>query len=448
MAISIVNGNRGTATEKVDDTSLTFNPSGTLSVGNYGLLAAVVDNQSTSEGETNELSVTDTSGNTWVKLREQTEANTAADTGVTIALFLALIETQLTTGSTIAVSLDNGGSVAKGAGLAELSVAAGQILALSTSGDVGTNGAAQTSYSAALSGLSNVAGLYIGMAGAEEEVDASVTLDASYTALGFGSIGSGTAGAVVSNVRARVGTLANTSTGDTFDATGLNSADRATILVRLEEVPDSIVAPAAAATAASTAPTIIVTPVSPAANATSGTSAPNPEVRATSPASTSTASAPTPNVDALTPAAANATGSAPTPTIVISVTAVSAATGSTSAPTPLLTVPSPVSTSTASTVAPNIDALTAPAASASASSGAPTVLITVTAVAVATASSAATPVITVTSPGTNSTASTVAPVPEVRLVTPVGIANAAAPTPVLPGSGPSPPFASVTIRNV
>jgi hypothetical protein len=236
MAISIVSGNRGTATEKVSDQTLAITPLANFAVGNYALLALVIDNTGAGEGVTTDLSVTDTAGNTWIKLREQTESNTTALTGVTCALFLALNTNGLTTGTTINIAIA-ANSTAKGAGLAELSAAAGFALVLSASGANGSNGAAATTYSVALSGLTNIPGMYIGVTAAEEEVDTAVTLDAAYGEIGFGSINSGTGGLGTSNVRARVGTLSNTSTGDTFDNTGLTSAERATILVRLEEQP-------------------------------------------------------------------------------------------------------------------------------------------------------------------------------------------------------------------
>ena len=234
MAITIVSGNRGTATEKTSDQTLSLTPSANLALGNYGLLAVVIDNTGAGEGVTTDLSVTDNKGHVWMKLREQTESNTAALTGSTCALFLAYLATGLTTSDTISIAIA-ANSTAKGAGLAELSVIGGNMLVLSNSGANGSNAAGATSYSVALSGLTNVAGLYVGMSSCEDEVDTACTLDAGYAEIGFGSIGSGAAGVPTSNVRARVGTLANTSTGDTFDASGLTASDRATILVRLEE---------------------------------------------------------------------------------------------------------------------------------------------------------------------------------------------------------------------
>jgi len=236
VAISIVSGARGTATEKSSDTTLSLTPSGNLAAGNYGLLAVVIDNTGTSEGVTTDISVTSSGGRNWKQLREQSEANTNGLTGVTCCLCLCYLPHGLLTTEAVSIAIAVN-STAKGAGLAELSCAAGQTIVLSASGANGSNAAGATSYSVALASLTNVPGLYVGLSACEDEVDTACTLDAAYAEIGFGSIGSGTTGLGTSNVRARVGTLANTSTGDTFDITGLTSAERATILVRLEEAP-------------------------------------------------------------------------------------------------------------------------------------------------------------------------------------------------------------------
>lgn len=234
MTITVENGNRGTATEKVSDQTLALTPNGTLAAGRFGLLAVVIDNTGTAEGETTDISATDTQGHLWVRLREQTEANTAALSGVTCALLLARLTNGLTVADTINIAFA-AATTAKGAGLAELSAAGGYAVVLSASGANGSNAVASASYSVSLSGLTNVAGMYVGMAAAEEELDTAVTLDAAYSEIGFGSIGSGITGGNATNVRARVGVLSNTSSGDTFDAAPATAADRATVLVRLQE---------------------------------------------------------------------------------------------------------------------------------------------------------------------------------------------------------------------
>jgi fibronectin-binding autotransporter adhesin len=233
LAISIVSTNRGVATAKVAAATLAITPSANFTSGNWAMLGVVWDAVAAENGPTTRLSVTDNGpGATWTRLAEQTRGAAGLD-GVTVALFLAKLNSALTTGHTVTITNTLSTGVAKAAGLAELS-SSGTIV-LSTSGANGANAAASTAYSVALSGLTSVAGLYVGIAAAEEELTTAVTVDASYTAIFAASINSGTGGVNASNVIASAGTLANTSTGDTFDRTGLTSSDRAAILVRLEE---------------------------------------------------------------------------------------------------------------------------------------------------------------------------------------------------------------------
>lgn len=232
MAITVVSNNRGESTEKIAGTTHIFTPSASLSAGNYGILFFVGDNVATSEGDTTEHSVTDSQGHTWVRDREQTEANTAALTGVTCAVFRALLTNGLTTSDTITVT-HTASCTAKGAALAEVSVGGGNTLEVDAT-DAG-HGVAQTSYSATVSGLSNIEHLYCGLIAAEDELVGHVTLDTAYTGMAGGTFGSGTAGVNASNVIASAGTLLNTSTGDTFDNT-TSTSDKAWILVAYKEV--------------------------------------------------------------------------------------------------------------------------------------------------------------------------------------------------------------------
>lgn len=238
MTISIVSGNRGSFTDKSGSVTWTgLAPAANFTANNYGLAVIVIDNPGAQEGETNDISLTDSKGNQWVKAREQADANTAAATGVSCAIFTAKLLNGLLTTDTLSFDFNSQSVAAKGAGIAELSVGAGNALVLS--GSNGTNADAVTSYSVVLSALSNIPHLYLGVASAENEVDATVTLDAAYSALAFGSIGSGTGGTAISNVLARAGTLAATSTGDTFNAT-VSASDRATILAAFHEAADSV----------------------------------------------------------------------------------------------------------------------------------------------------------------------------------------------------------------
>lgn len=235
MAISFPTANRGNAGEKVSDTTITLAPTGTIIAGRIALLGVIMDNSGTTAGATTTLSVTDDSGSgdTWVRDKEQTQtAGTALD-GCTIGLFRCHRTADLTTLHTITVT-NTANSTAKGVGLAECQVGAGNTI--SVVGSDATNAAAATSYSVTVGSLSNVSHAYVAISGAEEEVGTAVTKDAAFTQnLGNGTITSGTAGVNTSNVVGLFCALIETSTTQTYDNSGLTSADRATLLVAYEE---------------------------------------------------------------------------------------------------------------------------------------------------------------------------------------------------------------------
>lgn len=136
-------GQAGTASEKTSDTSLVFSPTNQLDAGNAAVLWVAIDNISTADGVTSDVSASDSKGNTWTKIREQTEteAGVALD-GATGALFMCRgIATTILTSDTITISL-SGNSTAKGAVVWEYSLAANmqltleQVVFTSGSGDV------------------------------------------------------------------------------------------------------------------------------------------------------------------------------------------------------------------------------------------------------------------------------------------------------------------------
>jgi hypothetical protein len=92
-------GSLGTAQEKTADTSLTLTVSATAEAGNLVAVLAGCDNEATADGETNQLSISDSAGNTWTKLREQTESSGAADDGCCAAIFVSVLTNQLASGS-------------------------------------------------------------------------------------------------------------------------------------------------------------------------------------------------------------------------------------------------------------------------------------------------------------------------------------------------------------
>jgi hypothetical protein len=233
MAITIPNVNRGSFGDKVSGTTLSGAPL-TISAGLYGIAYAVCDNIATTDGPSTNLSISDSQGHTWVRLREENSSAGAAADGVVIGIYMALLTNGLDNGTDTITLTVSSAAIAKGFQLFSAQVGGGNTLALAAGN--ATNGALSSSYSVAISSLASKEYLFVGVAGAEEEVSTAITTDTGYTVLGIGTIGSGTAGAANTNVIARGGYLITTATGDTFDNTGLSAADRATLLVALEEV--------------------------------------------------------------------------------------------------------------------------------------------------------------------------------------------------------------------
>jgi hypothetical protein len=231
-APTLVSGNRGTGTAKsVGITSFTITPNATLVVDHYLLLTAALDNVSTTGGDTTQVSVTDTQGNTWVRVKEYTATGGGAADGVTGAMFLCLVETELTTSDTITVSFPS--INAAGGAISEWSVAGGNEMNVADA--VANSGTAATSYSLAISGLTSADYEFVGLSIAENEVSTAVTPDSAYTAMASG-FGSGTSGGNATNVIGSAAHLtASGVTGDTFDRSSLTSSDRATLLIALSE---------------------------------------------------------------------------------------------------------------------------------------------------------------------------------------------------------------------
>ena len=237
MAIAIVNANRGTGTDFVSGTSFGFSPTANFTAGNYAILVAVCDNVDTDEGVTTDLSITDSKGNTWVKDREQTEANTAAATGVTVAVFHALMSSAVLTSDTVTLTVSSA-VVAKGAGLFEVSIGGGNVLSLASAN--GNNAAAGTSFSVAISGLTSKEYLWVGVPSAE----ASSSTGQADVAPGDGAgwpatvvCGTSAGAGATDNVIARPRTRISTTTTETFANAGpLTARDRATMLMAYEEV--------------------------------------------------------------------------------------------------------------------------------------------------------------------------------------------------------------------
>jgi hypothetical protein len=99
MTIASV-GNLGTAvTPKSSGTTQVVTAVATAEVGQLVVVSAVWDNTDTTDGETTRLTLTDSAGNTWTKVKEYTQSAGVAADGVTVAQWYSVITSQIDSGS-------------------------------------------------------------------------------------------------------------------------------------------------------------------------------------------------------------------------------------------------------------------------------------------------------------------------------------------------------------
>jgi hypothetical protein len=203
---------RGATATRSLTNSVTVTPTATVSKNNLLIVRAVTDNVGTASGQTGDhLRVTDSLGNQYVKLGEQTKSLGSAFSGVTTSLWASRPFSSLTTANTVTLTLSTA-TIANAVSLEEYVLAASTTF--TNASTTGTNGAS-ASPSAVLSGLSSVARLFVGLLGVEGPSDTTVITQAPNYASGTttnGTVGSATTANVVSFYGAR----RLTGTGDTY----------------------------------------------------------------------------------------------------------------------------------------------------------------------------------------------------------------------------------------
>jgi hypothetical protein len=231
---------RGTAVGKADSTTQTLSPSAALPAGAVAALYVVWDNFDGTPDDADEinLSVTDTQGNTWTRLKEWQCATTSALTGVDVAIFVSKLATALATSDTITVTnaVASPGTTAKGMGLAEFSVAAGKTWEKDSESASHASHGGTTVTSGTISGRPSQEYLCLGFAASEDNVangqDADYTLISSFVTSG---------GAFAVNVAGRAQYRIAILTGDTFNGSVLGN-DHVGMLILVKEVDEGGVA--------------------------------------------------------------------------------------------------------------------------------------------------------------------------------------------------------------
>lgn len=223
-----------TAEASLAGATLAFSPTSAVPVGKLAVLLAVWDNtDGTNADDTSFLSVTDSKGNTWIRAGEaQRSAGVALD-GLLAGEFYSVITTQIETTDTITVTHSSVLGAAKGLTLTAFNRDTAK--GVEVAGKAYVRAAAATSYSVTVSGLTSEPHLWVGQNGIEGTPFDTNTRDTAYTEITQGAAafwGAGTGGA---GVGARGGYLISTGTTETYNASGLATLDRCTVLVAFRE---------------------------------------------------------------------------------------------------------------------------------------------------------------------------------------------------------------------
>lgn len=231
---------RGSAQGKTTATTIAFtwaNANG--AVDNVVFVEVSCDSFDGTDGITNHISLADSNGHVWTKLKEYQFSGGAAGAGVCTALFATVITDSLISGTdTVTATFDStitGRTICSGESATSGSGKTWQVddLVVATGDAAGTT----PTWSVTSGTVSNITRLWLGCLGLEARTGDIDTDDADYTLVS--QVGN-TGAPVVSNISSRISARSATITSDTWSGT-LNSALDGTsqwlaFLVALSEV--------------------------------------------------------------------------------------------------------------------------------------------------------------------------------------------------------------------
>jgi hypothetical protein len=219
-----------TAQQKSSSSSWSPTTSAQLDSGNAGVLVIAVDNNDTSDGNTNLCSsVTDAAGNTWVKAREFTNSQGTVDIGATVCIFYTKASANLSSGGQITITL----AAAKTAkAVAGWEFTMGSANTLSVEDGAGLANDSADAGSMTLSGLANREHLFIRAVGIESSIT-SYTASTNYTACTHSS-STTSGGGSATNMGARCEFRILSGTGDSSNPT-TSASDQASAYVAINE---------------------------------------------------------------------------------------------------------------------------------------------------------------------------------------------------------------------
>ena len=231
---------RGSAQGKTTATTIAFtwaNANG--AVDNIAFILVSCDSFDGTDGVTNHISLADSNGHTWTKIREQQFSGGAAGAGVCMALFATVIVDSLISGTdTVTATFDStitGRTICSGESATSGAGKTWQVDDLTN--NTGDGSGTTPTWSVASGTISNITRLWLGCLGLEARTGDIDADDADYTLVS--QIGN-TGAPVISNISSRMSARSATITSDTWSGT-LNSALDSTsqwvaFLVALDEV--------------------------------------------------------------------------------------------------------------------------------------------------------------------------------------------------------------------
>lgn len=209
----------GTGSEKVSDASVNMTTSAAAEAGNVIIVCVAMDNPDAADGDTDDLSVTDSAGNIYTQIVERENAQGAAAGGAIAGVFYSVVTSQLSSGGTITATIDTT-VVAKAVSAWEFSMSVGNAVQVAGTNTAADDGADPTSVS--IGSLANQEHLFVHCLAAEGPQTDAYTWDVNYTQFG----GDGTTGAAVaSNMHVRGGYRILTATSSAVNVTS-DTADR------------------------------------------------------------------------------------------------------------------------------------------------------------------------------------------------------------------------------
>lgn len=235
MAINLSTTIISAAGNEISQSSTGYTVGATAVAGKLLVLAIAIDNLSTTDGVTNDVtSVSDTQLNTWNKAGEFTNTvGGVAGDGATIAVFYSVLTTQLTTSDTVTVNYSGNVTAKARASLRSFTLGAGSSISIAGTVQTLANDNANAG-SMTISGLSN--GEYLFVRAIASETDTSgISVTTNYTTLG--STTSGTGGSEKGHMAVDGEFRIVTATGDTSAPTMTDTtADRASLYIAFQEV--------------------------------------------------------------------------------------------------------------------------------------------------------------------------------------------------------------------